>query len=435
MRALLLIAGQSKRFWPLQEKPLFSLCGQTLIEHQLARLRAAGIQNITLVGSAANLHIVHTRFPDLPTLEQEDLSLGMLGAMLSALPACKDESVLVVSGNDVVDPSAYTALLQAAHCKDVDGAILARRVNAYFPGGYLTLDGNRVTDIKEKPGAGNEPSDLVNIVAHVHKNPATLLTALRQIDPAGDDGYEKGLCSLLLTQKYVAVAHEGMWQAVKYPWHLLDLLPHFLSEITEPCIHSSVSLHASAIVHGAVVLEEGVRVMPHATIVGPCFVGKNSIIANNALVRGSSIGRHCVVGYSSEVKASVLGDHVWMHMSYIGDSTIGNNVSFGGGSVVGNFRLDEQEIHSVVQGKSIPTGRQKFGTAIGDNCRLGIHTSINPGIKIGGGSFIASGVLLEEDIPEHSFVRMRDGKLCQTTNRVTPPQAENRHVFRQNIQQ
>ena len=38
---------------------------------------------------------------------------------------------------------------------------------AYFPGGYLTLEGGRVTSVVEKPGAGNEPSDLVNLVAHV----------------------------------------------------------------------------------------------------------------------------------------------------------------------------------------------------------------------------------------------------------------------------
>ena len=66
------------------------------------------------------------------------------------------------------------------------------------------------------------------------------------------------------------------------------------------------------------VLGEGVRVLAHATIVGPCVIGARTIIGNNALVRGSSVGRDCVVGYNTEVKSSVLADHVWTHMTYLG---------------------------------------------------------------------------------------------------------------------
>jgi len=431
MQVLLLIAGQSKRFWPLKEKSLFPVCGKTLLEHQLERLRAAGLNEITLVGGAHNLEQIRNQYPGLPTIEQENLDLGIRGALLSALPHCGNEPVMVVSGNDVIDSTGYKALLAKSAEKGVAGALLAYKVDSYFPGGYLTLDGDRVSNIMEKPGEGNEPSDLVNLVAHIHNEPAALLKALEDIDMSDDhdDAYERALQSLFQSHVFHAVSYEGFWQAVKYPWHLLDLLPTLLQEIDAPKIHPSASVHDTAVITGPVILEEGVRVMAHATIVGPCFIGKNSIVANNALVRGASVGNHCVIGYGTEIKESVLHSHVWTHMSYVGDSVIGRNVSFGGGAMVGNFRLDEQEIHSVVNGNDTGTNRQKFGTAIGDNCRLGIHMTINPGIKIGGGSFVSSGVLLEEDVIDASFVRIKDGKVTRSENRTSAPDPEAREQY------
>jgi len=433
VKVLLLLAGQSKRFWPLREKSLFPICGGTLLEHQIARLRSAGLTDILLVGGAHNLAPIQALYPTIPACEQERLELGMRGALLSALPQCGDEPVMVVSGNDVISPNGYVSLLRVAEGKGVSGALLARRVERYFPGGYLTLKGERITGIIEKPGEGKEPSDLVNIVAHVHKSPAALLEALQRLDESRDDGYEQALQKLFDVHEYRASPYEGDWQAVKYPWHLLSLLPMFLEEITAQTVHPTASVHPTAVITGNVALAEGVKVLPHATIVGPCYVGKNSIIANNALVRGSSVGEECVVGFSSEIKASILHSHVWTHMGYIGDSIIGHNVSFGGGSTTGNLRLDEEEISSVVGGEKIATGLTKFGTAIGDHCRFGIHTSINPGIKIGGGTFVSSGSLLEEDIPDGSFARMHEGALHISKNRVQPPDSASREQYRSKV--
>ncbi|MDD5739532.1 MAG: NDP-sugar synthase [Candidatus Peribacteraceae bacterium] len=188
MKALLLLAGQSKRFWPLHEKSLFPICGKTLLEIQVENLHAAGISEITLVGGHHNLEQAKTLCPDMKLIEQEDLSLGMRGALLSALPSIGKEAVMIVGGNDTVEPQAYTTLVEAAQKKGTDGALLAKRVTTYFPGGYLKLVGERIETIVEKPGAGKEPSDLVTIVAHVHNNPADLLTELQKINPTRDDG-------------------------------------------------------------------------------------------------------------------------------------------------------------------------------------------------------------------------------------------------------
>jgi acetyltransferase-like isoleucine patch superfamily enzyme len=124
---------------------------------------------------------------------------------------------------------------------------------------------------------------------------------------------------------------------------------------------------------------------------------------------------------------------VWTHSTYIGDSVIGRNVSFGAGCVTGNLRLDEGEIFSMVKEEKTGTGLTKFGTIIGDNCRLGIRTCINPGVKIGAGSFISSGCMVEEDIPNESFSRMKDGVLAIKKNTTKAPEPEGREKYLKKI--
>jgi bifunctional UDP-N-acetylglucosamine pyrophosphorylase/glucosamine-1-phosphate N-acetyltransferase len=417
MIAILIFAGRSKRFWPLTEKSFFPLAGTTLVEEQARRLKEAGIDDILCVAGKHNRARAKATFPTLKIVEQKNLDLGMQGALLCALPRCKEEPILVVGANDIIDTDAYRTLIARGKSLKEGGLLLAQKVRTYFPGGYLSLKGKRISSIIEKPTPGSEPSALVNIVAHVHASPRSLLQALKEVGSTNDDGYELALDALFQREKYSAVLYTGTWQAIKYPWHLLSVLPLFLPKNGKPKIHASASVHRTAVIEGAVILEEGVKVFPHASVIGPCTIGKGTIIANNALVRGSSVGANCVIGYNTEIARSVLAENVWTHMSYVGDSVLGEDVSLGGGTLTGNLRLDEKEITSTVRGKSTPTELMKFGAIIGSGCRTGIQTALSPGVKIGAGSFISSATHVTEDVPEHSFVKMDGGKMLIRPNR------------------
>lgn len=431
MKVILLLGGRSKRFWPLKEKALFPVCGTTLLQHQLDTLAKAGFKDIMIVGGVHNVSLIRAQFPKLQTVEQKDLELGMQGALLSALPEIKDEPVLVVSGNDVIESKAFTSLKTAA--AKGRGAILAKKVKRYFPGGYLTAKAGRALLVVEKPGEGKEPSDLVNIVAHIHPSASKLLIELRRHKSQRDDGYERALTALMQNTEYRAVPYNDFWQPVKYPWHLLNLLPHFLETYAKKSRGGKVTIHRTAVIEGDVTLGNGVRVLPHATIVGPATIGDGAIIGTNALVRGSSIGQGSVIGHGTEIKGSVLGENVWTHMTYIGDSVISSNVAFGGGCSTGNFRLDEGEVSSVLEGQKIPTGRTKLGTVIGESVRLGIQVGVNPGVKIGGGSFVSGGTHVEEDVPENSFVVTRRGVVTVRPNKFSTLPPEHRDTYRKTI--
>ena len=86
-------------------------------------------------------------------------------------------------------------------------------------------------------------------------------------------------------------------------------------------------------------------------IEGNCYFGKDSVIGPNAYVRGySSLGAGGKIGFSVEVKNSYIGENSKIpHLSYLGDSIVGNNVNLGGGFKVANLRHDGKNMRVMIQ--------------------------------------------------------------------------------------
>ena len=79
------------------------------------------------------------------------------------------------------------------------------------------------------------------------------------------------------------------------------------------------------------------------------------------------------------------------------------------------------------------TGKTKFGTVVGNHCRLGIHVSINPGVKIGSGTLIGSKTLLEKDVPDCRFVVQKEGVLTIRENSTPVSTPDSRENFRKKV--
>jgi NDP-sugar pyrophosphorylase family protein len=418
MKVLLLAAGRSQRVKPIADKNFLRFCGKPLIQHQVEALIAANFTELILIGGAHNLDPLKAfakemnashQGVEIEVVEQTDLDAGMAGAVLSTKAHIeKEEAILIVSSNDVVEAKAYQLIFDAMQNPDLDGGLLGKKVTEYFPGGYLEIDKDwMIQSMVEKPGEGNEPSDLVNLVLHFHRHPSALLERLESTQTDRDDRYEVALDSMMKEgKKLLAIPYDGYWQPIKYPWHVFAVAQHFFS-LTGTHIASSASIDDAAVVRGDVIIDEGAKVLAGATIMGPAYIGKKSIVATNALVRDSYLGENCVIGFSTEVARSFLGDDVWTHSNYIGDSIIGNNVSFGAGTVTGNLRFDEGNIQVNIKEDAMDSGQNKLGLITGNNIRTGINTSFMPGIKVGSGSLVGAGIVVNEDIPESSFVRAK----------------------------
>lgn len=185
---------------------------------------------------------------------------------------------------------------------------------------------------------------------------------------------------------------------IRYPWDILRANEIFVAAISEPSIHGQV--HASAVVEGVIHLGEGTRILPGVFIEGNVVIGSNCKIGPNCYIRGNtSIGDHCHIGQSVEIKNCVILSKTNVgHLSYVGDSVLGEKVNFGAGTTTSNLRHDGKNHRSTVNGALIDTGRRKFGAIIGDGVHTGINTSIYPGRKLWPGTTTRPGGIVQHDL-------------------------------------
>ncbi len=410
MKVVLLCGGVGKRMFPITEdKFLLDFMGRTLLEHQVELAHKAGLRNFVVIGNPGNIGQIKQIATAIKGVKFEFVvqaqPLGIADA-LKAAAAVLDSAVLVVNPNDVFDDSAYRLLLDAYKQQNASSYILGYRVTRYFPGGYLAVnDQGELTRIVEKPEPGTQPSNLVNILLHLHTNIHKLFEYIDIVQTTRDDVYECALDGMARhAYKIQVVRYDGFWAPIKYPWHIFDIVKYFLDS-SQGKIAASASVSERATVAGNVVIGENVRILENAVVRGPVYIGPGTVIGNNALVREySHIGANCVVGFSTEIKGSYTGDGCWFHSSYIGDSIIGNHCSFGAGSVTANFRFDEKEIPVKYGQQKIGTLRDHFGAIIGDNCKTGINSGILPGRRIGPNSIVGSHVCLATDLAPGTVV-------------------------------
>ena len=116
-------------------------------------------------------------------------------------------------------------------------------------------------------------------------------------------------------------------------------------------------------------------------------VGEDTTVGPFAYVRPHcTIGDHCRVGDFVEVKNSVIGDGTKIsHLTYVGDSDVGQRVNFGCGTVTTNY-----------------DGHKKYRCTIGDDVFLGCNTNLIAPETLGDGSYTAAGSTITDDVPDNA---------------------------------
>jgi bifunctional UDP-N-acetylglucosamine pyrophosphorylase/glucosamine-1-phosphate N-acetyltransferase len=410
MKAVFLCGGRGKRMFPVAEdKFLLDFLGKPLLEHQIEIAREAGLSHFVMIGNPENIRKIKQITKGIAGIRVDfalqNKSLGIADALKSAEPFLRGR-LLVINPNDVFSRSAYTKIISAAKRSPASSYILGYQVQEYFPGGYLQVNSrNELLHIVEKPNPGEEPSNLVNILIHSHNDSKELLRQIETVQTARDDIYECALDNMVKTgRKIKVIPYNDFWAPIKYPWHIFKVMEYFLDN-AQPHIASSARVSEKATIEGKVVLGENVRVLENAVLRGPVYIGANSVVGNNALVRDHShIGANSVIGYSTEVKHSYIGDNCWFHSNYIGDSIIDDNCSFGAGTVLANFRLDEGNILMQVGDSLVDTGYDKLGAVVGRGSRIGVNASLMPGVRVGPDCFVGPQVCLRDDLAANKMI-------------------------------
>ncbi len=192
-------------------------------------------------------------------------------------------------------------------------------------------------------------------------------------------------------------------------WEVLGRLASWLDGWNDWTIHGE--LHPGVHILGdRIHIGPGCRVEPGAVIVGPAILEGEVEVRTGAYIRQNVIlGRGSLVGAHSEVKASILlpGAHA-PHQAYVGDSILGRRVNLGAGTICSNVKNVGREVTFPHGGEVIHTGLRKFGAVLGDGCKTGCNTVLNPGVLMGRGCITYPNASLRGGFyPEGTLVKVR----------------------------
>ena len=145
------------------------------------------------------------------------------------------------------------------------------------------------------------------------------------------------------------------------------------SKISDSIIGNEVTIRSNSVVTGSKV-EEGASIGPFAHLRPLSEVKTRAKIGNFVEVKKSVIGRGS--------KAN--------HLTYIGDSLVGEEVNIGAGTITCNY-----------------DGFKKHQTIIGDRVFVGSNVELVAPVKVGNDSSIGAGTTVTKDVPEGALAISR----------------------------
>lgn len=143
-------------------------------------------------------------------------------------------------------------------------------------------------------------------------------------------------------------------------------------------------------IKGNVYIGENVTIQDYAVINGPVMIFDGAFIGQHSLIRnGSVVGKNSIIGHSCEIaNTMILSNTTISHYNVVSNSLVGSNVNFSAFASTASFLLKNKEIHNlnvpvILHNENYefyPANCYKFGAIIGDNCRIGAFTLLNPGV-------------------------------------------------------
>ena len=173
---------------------------------------------------------------------------------------------------------------------------------------------------------------------------------------------------------------------------------------TSVALKEDVVIHPGAILRGKTSVRKGTIIGPHVTLTDVTIgsgahikagtVAEDSVIDDHAQVGPyahlrpeSRVGEGAKIGNFVELKKTSIGPHTNVaHLSYLGDAEVGRNVNIGCGFITCNF-----------DGRVID-GQRKHKSIIEDDVFMGSDCQVVAPIRIGKGSYVASGSTVTESV-------------------------------------
>lgn len=429
LNIVILAAGLGTRMHSNKPKVLHTIGGTSLLEHVIHTAQSLQPEKIFIVygygGAEIQQHLSHH---PLTWVEQKQ-QRGTGHAVMQVLPELHNlnQQVLILYGDvPLITRNTLQQLLN-----EISGDALGLlTVNLENPTGYGRIIRNNEQQvfaiIEEKDADDNQRSiqeintgiittsvanlkrwlpqlstdnakqeyyltDIVKLAAAENKTIIGLPTA----DVAETQGINDR-AQLAQAERYYqqTMAHQLMISGVT----LLDPLRIDIRGTTE--IHSDVTIDVNVILEGHVVIGKNSYIGANC-LLRDVIIGESVEIKANSIIEGATIGNHCKVGPFARIRpGTVLADTATVgnfveiknstigvaskvpHHSYIGDTTMGQHVNVGAGTITCNY-----------------DGANKHRTIIGDNVFIGSDTQLIAPITVADNATIGAGSTINKNVP------------------------------------
>lgn len=418
MDAIILCAGKGERIYPLtltRPKPLLPVAGKTILEHILSEIKKAGVGMAVLVVGDPTIKKYLLKKDHGLALEYatQEKPIGTADAVKAAMGKVKGDA-LVLNGDNIPKAEELKKLISTHKSKGAALTLSVRKEKDLSQLASVVFDsGGRVSRIVEKPKV--PPSNYASLGVYVFGQEA--FEEIKRVKKSERGEYElpDAIQALIGKKKKVYACELEKWEHITYPWDLLTANENLLKE-QKPEILGKVEKGAT--IAERVHVGKNTLIRAGSYIESNVHIGEDCIIGPNCFIRSNtSVGNNVHIGQAVEVKNSiVMANTNISHLSYVGDSIVGENCNIGAGTICANLRFDDGNVKMQIKDKQTDSGRRKLGAVIGDGCKTGIHSVINPGKRIFPNSYIGPGTVVNEDVPQDTFYYAKQGVITKKRN-------------------
>jgi bifunctional UDP-N-acetylglucosamine pyrophosphorylase / glucosamine-1-phosphate N-acetyltransferase len=439
LAAIVLAAGEGKRFKSETPKVLHDLCGRPLVAPILDALASLNpAKTVVVVGRSAEA--VQQEAQALTTrpltFVKQQSQLGTADAARTGDEALGDFTgdVLIVPGDTpLVTSKTLRALI--AHHRNQKAAATILTATLDDPTGYgrIIKDKNGVERIVEQTDATATEKAIQEVNGGIYVfDRAALRSALTKVDKANKqkEFYLTDVISILrekgekVLARAAAKAEEilGVNDRAQLA-HVAALLrkrtneklmaagvsiidPAFTYIDEEVKVGADTAIHPPSFLIGSTVIGKNCEIGPGARITNSRIddgarvtfsvldgarVGAGASVGPYAYLRpGARLAKGSKVGTFVEVKGSEIGERSKVpHLSYIGDAIIGRDVNVGAATVTVNYDAET---------------KTKSKTVIGDGAKIGSDTMLVAPVKVGKRAVTGAGSVVTKDVPAETVV-------------------------------
>ncbi|HEY7039915.1 MAG TPA: bifunctional UDP-N-acetylglucosamine diphosphorylase/glucosamine-1-phosphate N-acetyltransferase GlmU [Methylomirabilota bacterium] len=430
LTAVILAAGEAKRMRSARPKVLHALCGRPLIAYPVNAARAVGARVVVVVGRGADeVRAAVDPAAGVGFVEQKE-RLGTGHAVLQARVACGDApgTILVLPGDGPLLSEATLKRLVDHHVRTGAAATLLTAEVADATGyGRVVRERDRPVGIVEHRDATAAQRAIREIGTSVYCfDAARFWAALAQVAPDNEqhEYYLTDVIGILHRQgqPLEAVVTEDPSECLGVNdrkqlaelgaimrRRILDRLMVAGVSVIDPVntyVDDTVTIGSDTILHPGVILEGRTTLGAECVVSTGCHLSDTTIgdrvllkpycVLSEATVEedaqlgpfchlrpASRVGAKAKIGNFVELKKSRIGRGSKVpHLSYVGDTTMGDGVNIGAGTITCNY-----------------DGVNKHDTVIADRVFVGTNSSLVAPLTIGEGAYVAAGSVITKSVP------------------------------------